>query len=103
MTSSILRGISVVAGSDIGLLWRRGNNIVWFEDDKPVTSRRSVPSVVTGGTMGQKLDPIFISPRRWRGDEDRLRQIRLSIGQLVGVCRTAGNSEQFSVRYDCEN
>jgi len=103
-TSSVLRGISAVAGSDIGLHWRLGNKIGQIENNKPETSRRSVPSVVTGGTMGQKLDPIFISPRRWReAGKDGLRQIRLSIGQLVWVCHTAGNIEQFLVRYDCKN
>ena len=89
-TMLVLRGISVVAGSDIGLHWRRDNNIVRVEDDEPDTSRRSVPSVVTGGNMGQKLDPIFISPRRWReAGKDGLRQIVL--GEVVRVCHTAGN------------
>jgi len=97
--SGVLRGISAVAGSDIGLHWRRDNNIIRFENDEPVTSRRIGPSVVTGGTMGHKLDPIFISPRRWReAGEDGLRQIVL--GEVVRVCHTAGNSERISVRYE---
>jgi hypothetical protein len=49
--------------------------------------------------MGQKLDPIFISPQRWReAGEDGLRQIVL--GEVVRVCHTAGNSERISVRYE---
>jgi len=54
-TPRVLRGISAVAGSDIGLHWRLGNIVGGFQNHKPKTSRRSVPSAVTGGTVGQKL------------------------------------------------
>jgi hypothetical protein len=50
---SVPKVISEEAGSIIRLHWRLGNKIGGFEYHKPKSSRRSVPSAVTGRTVGQ--------------------------------------------------
>jgi len=65
-----------VTGSNSGLRRSRNSNIIGFEDDEPVASRRVDPSGILGGILVLVLWRVFISPRRWReAGEDGLRQI----------------------------
>jgi len=87
-----------VTGSISGLRRRRNSNIIGFEDNEPVASRRVDPSGILGGILGLVLWRVFISPRHWRETgEDGLRQIVL--GEVVVIRHTAGRIKQISVRF----
>jgi len=85
-----------VTGSNSGLPRRWNSNIIGFEYDEPVSSRRVDPSEILGGTLGLELWRVFISPRCWReAGEDGLRQIVL--GEVVVIRHTAGKMNANSV------
>jgi hypothetical protein len=62
----------------------------WFQDHDPNTSRKGTLSAVWRETERVRIEPVIIPPGGWRESGNRLRQIRFSIGELVGVCHTAG-------------
>jgi hypothetical protein len=83
-------GAAAAAGSVSRLRWRLGNMFGWFQDHDPNTSRKGTLSAVWRETERVRIELITIPPGGWRESGDRLRQIRFSIGELVGVCHTAG-------------
>jgi len=92
-TLCVLGGISAVAGSFSGLLWRLGNILIGgWKYHPPDTSRRSEPVTIIGKIVRSGLGTIIISPGSWRESENGLRQIIFGSVKAVRVCHTAGNN-----------
>jgi len=91
-TLCILGGVSAVAGSFSGLLWRLGNiDVGGRKNHPPDTSRRSEPATIIVEIVKSGLGDLIISPRSWRESKDGLRQVILGSVEAVRVCHTAGN------------